>query len=74
MHSRSATAAAASRAARVATMTPDARVQLAVRLGEQGLEAFMSAHNLARGAAIARIKATRRLGRPHSACAEADEH
>ena len=74
MRSRSASAIDARRAARLAAMTPEARILLATRLGEQGLTMFMAAHGLDRAAAIARIKATRRLGRRPSWSADADEH
>jgi hypothetical protein len=74
MRSRSATAIDERRAARMAAMTPAARVALAVRLGEEGLATFMAANGLDRGAALARIKATRRLGRRPSRSADADGH
>ncbi len=73
MRSRSASASATRRLARVASMTPDERVQLAMRLGEDGLSLYMSTHGVDRRTATARIKATRRLGRRPSACAQADE-
>jgi len=72
MRSPSATAIARERTARLAALTPDERVALAERLGEQGLTSFMAVHGLDRRAAVARIKATRRLGRRRSASAEAD--
>lgn len=59
---------------RLAAMTPDARVRLAMRLGADGLVSYMRTHGVDRRTAAARIKATRRLGRRRSACAEADEH
>ena len=73
MRSRSATAIDKSRAARIAAITPDARVGLAIRLSEDGLASFMAAHRLDRRSAIARIKATRRLGRRPSHSADVDE-
>lgn len=73
MRSRSADAIATARAARLAAMTPDARVSLAGRLSEDGLASFMAAHQLDRRSAIARIKATRRLGRRPSRAADVDE-
>jgi hypothetical protein len=73
MRSRTAAAIARRRAARLAAMTPDARVQLAIQLADEGLIAFMAAHGLDRRAAIARITATRRLGRRPSASADRDE-
>jgi hypothetical protein len=72
MRSESASATARERAERLAAMTPGERVTLAVRLGEEGIALFMETHNLDRRAAVARIKATRRLGRRPSACAEPD--
>jgi hypothetical protein len=55
-------------------MTPDARVALVIRLREEGLASFMATHGLDRAAAVARIKATRRLGRRPSRSANADGH
>jgi hypothetical protein len=52
---------------RYAAMTPDERVALALRLGEEGLATYMTTHGLDRRAAIARIRATHRLGRRPSA-------
>ena len=52
---------------RYAAMTPDERVALALRLGEEGLATYSATHGLERRAAIARIRAIHRLGRPHSA-------
>lgn len=72
MRSESAAAVARDRAERLARMTPDERIELAVRLGEAGIARFMETHGLDRSAAVAHIKATRRLGRRPSACAEAD--
>jgi hypothetical protein len=73
MESRSATAIARRRAERLAAMTPDERVRLAERLSEEGLTSYIATHGIDRRTAVARIKATRRLGRRRSACAEADE-
>lgn len=70
---RSRSASATRRLARLASMTPDERVRLAMRLGEDGLSLYMSTHGVDRRTATARIKATRRLGRRPSACAQADE-
>jgi len=53
-------------------MTVDERVAIAARLGEEALAIYMSAHSVDRRTAIARIKATRHLGRYRSASAEAD--
>jgi hypothetical protein len=71
MRSKSADATRRARATRLAAMTPDERVQLAARLREEGLAAYMSTHGVDRATAIAQIKATRRLGRRRSATAEA---
>ena len=73
MRSRSATAVAEARAARLAALTPDARVSLAIGLSEDGLASFMEVHGLDRRSAIARIKATRQLGRRPSKSADVDE-
>lgn len=53
-------------------MTPAERLALAERLGEEGIAAYMLAHEVYRRTAIARIKAARRLGRRYSASAAAD--
>ncbi|MGQ0733793.1 MAG: hypothetical protein ACT4QD_09075 [Acidobacteriota bacterium] len=74
MRSRLAVEQAARRARRLAAMTPAERVALAERLGEDGVTSYMATHGVDRRAAIARIKATHRLGRRHSACAAADDH
>jgi hypothetical protein len=73
MRSRSATAIDSLRAERLAAMTPDARVVLAARLGEESLALFMAVHDVDRATAVARVKATRRLGRRRSASADPDE-
>jgi hypothetical protein len=73
MRSRSADASARRRAERLAAMTPAERVELALRLGEEGLADFMKLHDVDRRTALARIRATRRLGRRRSASADADE-
>lgn len=52
-------------------MTPDERLALAVRLGEESIAACAAVHELDRAAALARVKAARRLGRRRSASAEA---
>jgi hypothetical protein len=53
-------------------MSPAEAIALARRLGEQGIAAYMVAHGVDRPTAVARIKATRRLGRRHSASADAE--
>jgi hypothetical protein len=73
MRSRSAGAIDRARVARLASLSPDARVQIAAGLGEAGLRQYMDAHGVDRPTAVARIKATRRLGRRASASAQADE-
>jgi hypothetical protein len=72
MRSQSAAASRQRRAERLASMTPAERVSLASRLGEDGIRAYMTAHGVDRATALARIKATRRLGRRPSACADVD--
>jgi hypothetical protein len=59
---------------RFAAMTPAERVALAMRLGEEGLTSYMTAHGVDRRTAIARIKETHRMGRGLSRCAVDDEH
>jgi hypothetical protein len=49
-------------------MTPAERVALARRLGEEGLAAFMSAHQLDRAGAVRAIRRSRAVGRNTSAC------
>jgi hypothetical protein len=58
---------------RLAAMTPAERVALAIRLGEEGLASFMAVHRIDRRTAIARIKATRRIGRRRSTSAAGDD-
>jgi hypothetical protein len=74
MHSPVAHAVSQERREQLAAMTPADRVALAVRLGDQGLASYMATHGLDRQTAIARIRATRRLGRRRSASADADDH
>jgi hypothetical protein len=57
---------------RLAAMTPADRVALALRLSEDGLASYMATHAVDRQTAIARIRATRRLGRRPSASADAE--
>jgi hypothetical protein len=73
MQSLSAAAIARRRVDRLAALTPDERVRLAERLGMDGLASYIAINGIDRRTAVARIKATRRLGRRRSACAEADE-
>ena len=72
MRSRSAAIIDERRAARLAAMTPDERSALAARLGEEALRTVMAVHRLDRAEAVARIKATRRLGRRPSRSADPD--
>ena len=74
MHSKTAADVARRRAERIATMTPGERVQLTGRLGEEGIAGYMAARGVDRRTAVKQIKATRRLGRPRSVCAESDEY
>ena len=69
---RSAQAGDQARADRLARMTPDERVDLAFKLGEQGLAEYMVTRGVDRRTAISRIRATRRLGRRPSASADTD--
>ena len=62
------------RVRRIAALTPAERIQLAERLGEEGVASFVITQRVDRRTAIARIKATHRLGRRHSASAAADEY
>jgi hypothetical protein len=45
----------------------------AVRLREEGIASYMATHGLDRRTAIARVRATRRVGRRPSASANADD-
>ena len=71
MRSLSAAAVARRRAERLAAMTPDERMALAARLGEESIAAYVAGHEVDRAAALARMKAARRLGRRRSGSAEA---
>ena len=73
VRSKVARQASENRARRLALMSPAERVALAQRLGEHGVAAYMTTHGVDRRTAIARIKATHRLGRRNSASAAADE-
>jgi hypothetical protein len=70
MPSRSAAETAREQRERVAAMTPAARVALALRLGDEGLAAYMAQHGVDRRTARAQIAATRRAGRRRSVSAE----
>lgn len=74
MHSAVAHAVSQAQRERLAAMTPAERVALAVRLGEEGIASYMATHGLDRQTAIARIRATRRVGRRPSASADADDN
>jgi hypothetical protein len=74
MHSAVAHAVSQKQREQLAAMTPAERVALAVRLGEEGIASYMVTHGLDRQTAIARIKATRRVGRRPSASADADDN
>ena len=73
MRSKVAREASDTRARRLAAMTPAERIALAERLSEDGIAAYMTTHTLDRSTAIARIKATHRLGRRPSRAASADK-
>jgi hypothetical protein len=66
MRSRVAKEASRARRDRLAALTPAERVALAVRMGEDGLDAYMAQHGLDRRTARARIAMTRRVGRRRS--------
>jgi hypothetical protein len=70
MRSKVGAESARRREARIASMSPADRVELARRLGETGLAAFIAVHGVDEPTARARIRATRRAGRPRSASAE----
>ena len=72
MRSRTAARLVRDRSERMLAMTPDERVAIALRLGEEGLAAYIAVHAVDRHAAITRIKATRRLGRRRSAAADCE--
>ena len=74
MRSRSVLSSARGRAQRLAAMTPEQRILLAERLGEESLTTYMSVQGVDRRTAVARIKATRRMGRRPSRAADVDEH
>ena len=73
MPSKVASEVSRRRLQRLAALTPAERIQLAERLGEEGVASFVITQSVDRRTAIARIKATHRLGRRHSASAAADE-
>jgi hypothetical protein len=49
-------------------LTPEQRVQLALQLGEEGLEFFMATNRLTREEAVKKIRLQRRAGRNPSRC------
>ena len=55
---------------RIGKMTPAERIALAERLGEEGLAAFMSAHDMDRATALKAIRRSRRVGRRPSVSAD----
>jgi hypothetical protein len=60
----------ASRARRLAAASAADRIRLVEGLREAGVASFMAAHGIDRPTAVARIKATRRLGRRPSRAAD----
>jgi hypothetical protein len=72
MRSRSAEAVDRRRMERLAAMTADERIDLLGRLADEGLGTYMETFGVDRRTAVARIEATRRLGRRRSACADPD--
>jgi hypothetical protein len=63
MRSKVAAAMAREQSKRVASLTPAERIGLAERLGEESIVMYMALHAVDRRTAIARIDASRRLGR-----------
>jgi hypothetical protein len=57
---------------RLLALTPAERVEFSLRLGAEGLSAYMAMHNVDLATARARIAATRRAGRRRSRAAEAE--
>jgi hypothetical protein len=49
-------------------LTPEQRINLALRLGEEALEFFMATNHLTRDEAVRRIRQERRAGRNPSRC------
>ena len=49
-------------------LSPEERLDLAFRLGDEGLEAFRQAHGLDREAAIRELQRRRQAGRTPSKC------
>jgi hypothetical protein len=49
-------------------MTPEDRMRLASRLGEEGLQFFMAANGLTREEALAEVRRQRSAGRTPSRC------
>jgi hypothetical protein len=56
-------------AARVLALSPHARVELALWLGDEDLAAFCRAHDVAPPAAMRQLRAQRQHGRTPSRCA-----
>ena len=54
-------------------LSPEERVRLAMRLGEEGLQFFMAANRLTRAEAIALIRKQRRAGRTPSRSMDDDQ-
>lgn len=50
----------------IGALTPEERVELAARLGEEGILLFMETQDVDRAEAVRRIKAERSAGRVHS--------
>ena len=68
MRSRVADELRAEQREHVLRMTPQERLALAVRLGEDDLANFMAANGLSREEAVAQLKRQRQAGRRHSRC------
>jgi hypothetical protein len=70
MRSKVAADLAREQAKRVAAMTPAERIALAERLGEESIVLYMAAEKVDRRTAIARLEASRRVGRRPSRSAD----
>jgi hypothetical protein len=61
--------------ARVLALSPEERIDLALRLGDEALETYATARAIARDEALRELRRNARKGRRYSRCiAELDEH
>lgn len=70
MKSRVADEVRAAHEADVMAMTPEERVALSFRLGEQALQDYMQTHGVTRDEALRVFRRARRAGRRYSRCIE----